>query len=296
MGFGPLSTPSACDRPRESQVFIPNRAGAFAKILVVDDDRDTAESMATLLGLFGHDVRIALDGHRAIEVARLRRPDCVLLDVGLPGLDGYEVASWLRRELGGSVVLIAVTGYGREEDHRAALAAGFDHHFVKPLDQDGLNALLAALDAGARSGPTAPVAELAAADGEATPTTDSSARERGDPRVGGDLPIGDILPREASGREGCPSPTVRRRVEVTNPLGLHLRIAAAIVRRAQQFRAEVRVGCDGREASARSALDLTTLAAGRGSRLDLRAEGPEAEAAVEALIDLIGSGSDEPGR
>lgn len=246
----------------------PPRPVAPARVLVVDDDRNTAETMACLLRLFGHDVRIALDGHRAIEVARRERPSCMLLDVGLPGVDGYEIASRLRRELAGSIVLIAVTGYGREEDRRAALAAGFDHHFVKPLDQDGFNALLAALEARAWGG-------------------------RG---VGGDPPIPDAPPREAIGHQGCPPSAVSREVEVTDPLGLHLRPVADIVALARRFRAEVRVGCDGRTASARSVLDLMTLAAARGSRLELEADGPEAEAAMAALIDLIGRGIDEPAR
>jgi phosphotransferase system HPr (HPr) family protein len=238
-----------------------------SRVLVVDDDRDTAETLACLLRLFGHDVSTALDGQRAIEIARRERPSCVLLDVGLPGLDGYEVAARLRRERAGSIVLIAVTGYGREEDRRAALAAGFDHHFVKPLDQDGFNALLAALDAGTWGG-------------------------RG---VGGDPPISDVPPPEANGCEECPPPTVRRQVEVTDPLGLHLRPVTRIAQLAGRFRAEARVGCDGRTASARSVLELMTLGASRGSRLELEADGPEAEAAVAALSELVGHGIDEPG-
>src|SRR4051794_22000498 len=113
----------------------PNRHDDFARILVVDDDRDTAETLACLLRLFGHDVRIALDGYQAMEIARRVRPRYVLLDLGLPGLDGYQVASRLRQELPETIGLIAITGYGCEEDRRRALAAGFDHHFVKPLDQ-----------------------------------------------------------------------------------------------------------------------------------------------------------------
>jgi phosphocarrier protein HPr len=91
-------------------------------------------------------------------------------------------------------------------------------------------------------------------------------------------------------------PLASRQVEITNSLGLHLRVADRIVRLTQRFRAEVRISCDGRTASARSILDLTTLAAACGSRLDLEADGPEAEAAVEAVIDLLGSGSVKPGR
>jgi phosphocarrier protein len=106
----------------------------------------------------------------------------------------------------------------------------------------------------------------------------------------------DVMPGEAVGREGCPTPRVSRQVEVTDPLGLHLRVAAEVARLAQRFRAEVRVGCDGRTASGRSALELMTLAGASGCRLVLEADGPDAEAAVAALVDLIGRGIDEPGR
>src|SRR5262245_7035789 len=135
-------------RPQELRsIMMHSSSGdaSLAGILVVDDDRDTAESMACLLRLHGHDVRIALNGNQAIDVARSQRPRCVLLDIGLPGLDGYHVASRLRQEVAESMLLIAITGYGQEEDLRSALAAGFDHHFVKPLDEFTMNALLTML-------------------------------------------------------------------------------------------------------------------------------------------------------
>ena len=106
----------------------------MAKILVVDDYRDTADSMAVWLKQIGHDVHIARNGYQAIELARQRRPNFVLLDIGLPDLDGYKVASTLRTELAGPPVIIAITGYGREEDRQNALAAGCDYHFLKPID------------------------------------------------------------------------------------------------------------------------------------------------------------------
>jgi CheY-like chemotaxis protein len=124
------------------------RHGGCADILIVEDDEDTAETMARLLALFGHGARIARDGYEAIEVVRRLRPTYVLLDLGLPSLDGYQVASRLRQELERPIVLIAVTGYGKEEDRRKALASGFDHYFLKPLDQDALNTLLAVLSTG----------------------------------------------------------------------------------------------------------------------------------------------------
>lgn len=118
------------------------RQGGFAGILVVDDDGDMAQSMARLLEHSGHHAEIALDGYQAIDMARRLRPGYVLIDLGLPGLDGYQVASRIREELDGPKVLIAVTGYGNEEHRRRAMAAGFDQFFVKPIDQEALDTLL----------------------------------------------------------------------------------------------------------------------------------------------------------
>jgi CheY-like chemotaxis protein len=115
----------------------------MADILVVDDNCDYAESMARWLRLLGHDVRIARDGREAIEAARCRRPNCVLLDLGLPGMDGLQVAPALRRDLPGPLVIIAVTGYADTGFRRQALAAGCDYHFPKPIDPNVLAALLA---------------------------------------------------------------------------------------------------------------------------------------------------------
>jgi CheY-like chemotaxis protein len=112
------------------------------RILVIDDDRDTAETTALLLRAFGHDVLIALDGYQAIEIARRHRPEYVLLDLALPGLDGYQVAARLRRELAGPLVIIAITGYGREEDRQLSRQAGIDHHLLKPTDLTALLSLL----------------------------------------------------------------------------------------------------------------------------------------------------------
>jgi CheY-like chemotaxis protein len=116
------------------------------RILVVDDNRDSAESLAMVLRLSGYDVRTAHDGQQALVDAQVYRPDLVLLDIGLPGVSGYEVARRLRLEPG--VVptkLVALSGYSREEDRRQAYAVGFDHYLVKPVDFDALHKLLAAL-------------------------------------------------------------------------------------------------------------------------------------------------------
>ena len=99
--------------------------------------------MARLLKLLGHEVAVAHDGPEAIEVAREHRPDFVLLDIGLPGMDGYEVAARLRQEeCCKDAVIIAVSGYGQDEDRRRSKEAGFDHHLIKPLDHDALLSLL----------------------------------------------------------------------------------------------------------------------------------------------------------
>jgi PAS domain S-box-containing protein len=114
------------------------------RALVVDDNRDSGESMCALLRVWGHDVRRAADGAEALKLAAEHRPEVVLLDIGLPGMDGYEVASRLRElRLEPEPALVAMTGYGRDEDRRRSAAAGFDHHLVKPLDPDELAALLA---------------------------------------------------------------------------------------------------------------------------------------------------------
>lgn len=115
-------------------------------ILVVDDNRDTAISMGMLLQLMGHEIRAAHDGLEAVHVAERFRPDVVLLDIGLPLADGYRTAEMIRGQpWGKEMVLIAVTGWGREADMRRTAAAGFNHHLVKPVDPAALTQLLAAV-------------------------------------------------------------------------------------------------------------------------------------------------------
>jgi CheY-like chemotaxis protein len=114
-------------------------------VLVVDDDRDAGETLCELLELWGHPVWLARDGASGIDAARAHRPDVALLDIGMPGLDGYEVARRLRCEPDTrQIMLVALTGYGAEEDRRRAREAGFDHHLVKPADPQVLRRLLAA--------------------------------------------------------------------------------------------------------------------------------------------------------
>ena len=105
------------------------------RILVVDDNRDIAESLALLLEIDGHQVQTANNGLDALEIARTERPDVIMLDIGLPGMNGYSVAQAFRQssELE-QTLLIALTGYGQPEDRKKSRAAGFDEHLVKPVD------------------------------------------------------------------------------------------------------------------------------------------------------------------
>ncbi len=123
---------------RADRVVSPSR-----KILVVDDNKDAAHMMRDALGQFGYEVEVAFDGPSALARARSFRPEIVVLDIGLPVMDGYEVAKQLRSMEGGEQVrLFAVTGYGQAADHRRALEAGFEHHLVKPVDLERLGRLI----------------------------------------------------------------------------------------------------------------------------------------------------------
>lgn len=123
-------------------------ARATLRILVVDDNRDAAESLAMLLRFGGHEIHVAYDGPGAVQAAADLRPDAVLLDIGLPGLNGYEVAGQIRRRQGARPVLLALTGWGQDSDRRRSEEAGFDAHLVKPVDHAELGRLLVELGAG----------------------------------------------------------------------------------------------------------------------------------------------------
>jgi len=114
------------------------------RILVADDNKDAAESLAMLLEMAGHEVRVAHHGQAALSLAQVFRPDTALLDIGMPDMSGYEVAQALRREAwAADIALIALTGWGQDSDRRRALEAGFDHHLIKPVDPDQLAGLIA---------------------------------------------------------------------------------------------------------------------------------------------------------
>jgi CheY-like chemotaxis protein len=114
------------------------------RILIVDDNRDAATSLGMLLQLGGCETEMAFDGLSAIEVGASFRPDVILMDIGLPGIDGFEAAQRIRSEpWGKQVMLIAVTGWAQAEDRERSRQAGFDAHLVKPVDHAALMKLLA---------------------------------------------------------------------------------------------------------------------------------------------------------
>jgi CheY-like chemotaxis protein len=119
------------------------------RILVVDDGEDAAKMAALLLRASGHDIRIAHAGHAALEIAADFKPQVVLLDIGLPEMDGYEVARRLRQlPQTKNTLLVAVTGYGQDSDRRRSKEAGFDHHLLKPVQYNKLSKLLSEVDVG----------------------------------------------------------------------------------------------------------------------------------------------------
>ena len=116
---------------------------AGMRVLVVEDNRNAADSLRLLLGLYGYEVAVAYCGHVGVRAAERHRPDVVLCDIGLPGLDGYAVARRLRGNPATvQARLIAVTAYGRDEDRRRSHEAGFERHLVKPVDPDDLRRAL----------------------------------------------------------------------------------------------------------------------------------------------------------
>jgi len=122
------------------------------RILVVDDNADAVEMMGTLLELHGHEVRVAYDGHSALDVAREFRPDVGLFDIGLPGMSGYDLARQVRNDPDlGAMYLVAVTGWGQAKDRLSAREAGFDAHVTKPAAPETIERLIAQAAARSRS-------------------------------------------------------------------------------------------------------------------------------------------------
>ncbi len=122
----------------------PSSGPARLRVLVVDDNADSVSMLSMLIDLKGHTTATAQSGQEALEVAAEFRPDVVILDIGLPGMDGYQVASALRqRPDSAQTLLVALTGWGSAEDKQRTRDAGFDHHFTKPVDPQALEQLLA---------------------------------------------------------------------------------------------------------------------------------------------------------
>jgi PAS domain S-box-containing protein len=137
----PAGAPS--EKPSEAAVDAGPTPAAGLKVVVVDDNRDAAESCAMLLELSGHHVQTAYNGRRALQVVASFRPHAILLDIGLPDITGYELAKQIRANPGGhDAVLIAVTGWGQEADRRRAFDAGFNHHLTKPIEPEKVEWLL----------------------------------------------------------------------------------------------------------------------------------------------------------
>jgi CheY-like chemotaxis protein len=113
-------------------------------VLIVDDNADSATSLKMLAESWGHDVAAASDGPSALALAADFKPEYALIDIGLPGMDGYELARQLRKDARyGKPYLVALTGYGREQDRESARTAGFDEHMIKPANLDSLARMLA---------------------------------------------------------------------------------------------------------------------------------------------------------
>jgi CheY-like chemotaxis protein len=144
----PLVEMAVLARPEPSSDGAKSFIGPKCRILVADDLRDSVDSLAMMLRLAGHDIQTAHDGLEAVQAAATFRPDAVLLDIGMPKMNGYEAARYIRQQSWGkSMILVALTGWGQEEDKRRAFEAGFDHHLTKPVDALALEQLLASLKA-----------------------------------------------------------------------------------------------------------------------------------------------------
>jgi CheY-like chemotaxis protein/two-component sensor histidine kinase len=136
--------PAEAQRKEQAEQ-MPAAGSTPRRVLVVDDSPDAADSLALLLQLKGHQVRVAYDGQSALEQAEADPPDIAFLDLGMPNMDGYELGQRFRKSPRlQRVVLVAVTGWGQEEDRRRTRAAGFDDHLVKPVQPEALHALLSA--------------------------------------------------------------------------------------------------------------------------------------------------------
>jgi len=136
---GATTPRSVAERPN---VAAYNPITAPVRVLVADDNRDAADSLQRVLAMFGHEVRVAYDGASALRIGQEFRPRVAVLDIAMPGSNGYEVARAIRSQQGKAITLVALTGWGQDADRRRALESGFDYHLVKPVDPNALNQLL----------------------------------------------------------------------------------------------------------------------------------------------------------
>jgi len=135
------------EQPRKSSTPQAEPEKKRLRVVLVDDNKDAAETMAMLVRIWGHDVATASEGAAALELVDRYRPDVILLDIGLPGMNGYEVARKIREdERNRNVVLVAMTGYGQAEDRERSREAGFGVHLVKPVQPEVLQQLLAGIE------------------------------------------------------------------------------------------------------------------------------------------------------
>jgi len=140
----PVASSTTATAARESRDTLATTLQPVRRILVADDNQDAAMSLALILSMSGHETRTANDGLEAIEIAEHFQPDVVLLDIGMPKLNGYETARRLRQKArGDQLLLIALTGWGQESDRIRSRAAGFDSHLIKPVDVAQIERLLA---------------------------------------------------------------------------------------------------------------------------------------------------------
>jgi len=126
---------------RDRDETTPRNVGC--RVLIAEDSPDAAEMMSLMLGIKGHDVRVAVDGEQAVAIGRQFEPQIAFVDIGMPRMDGFEVARQLRELLGRRILLVALTGWGQDEDRRRSREAGFDHHLTKPPEPEVLDQLIA---------------------------------------------------------------------------------------------------------------------------------------------------------
>jgi CheY-like chemotaxis protein len=138
-----IRLPAAAPSAESAQLSGPAAEAGRRSVLVVDDNVDAADGLGMVLQLRGHDVRVAYDGQSALREVETRRPDVMLLDIGLPGMNGYELARRVRGTPGGDgILLVAVTGWGQEEARAQTREAGFDDHLTKPVDTNQVMRLI----------------------------------------------------------------------------------------------------------------------------------------------------------